>query len=151
MTSQASFLCLEDLNIIRSEPPTNVYASPFGPAGIGASATFLRAAGTQLVSSLRCAEGSTHGPPIHTAILPPLNWFSTCVPSRSSWLLSARPSLTSCAKNSTPDAGFGEDVLAVVDRPPLGKQGDRPGPARADHWSGLPDALGVGARPADVG
>src|SRR5215216_6201834 len=114
MTSHASFLCCEDLNIIRFEPPTNVYASPFGPAGIGASATFLRAAGTQFVSSLRSADGSTHGPPIHTAILPPLNWFSTCVPSRSSWLGSARPSLTRPANHSTPWTASGELIADLL-------------------------------------
>ena len=102
MSSQASFLFSELSNIIRFEPPTNVNASPLGPAGIGATPTFLRAAGTQLVSSSRGIEPSTHGPPIQTAILPPLNWFSTCVPSRSSWLGSARPSLTRSAKKSRP-------------------------------------------------
>jgi hypothetical protein len=71
----------------------------------------LRAAGTQLVSSVRCADGSTHGPPIQTAILPPLNWFSTCVPSRSSWLLSASPSFTRFAKNSTPSTACGELIV----------------------------------------
>ena len=56
MSAQASFWFLEDLNIIRSEPPTNVNALPAGPVGIGATPTFLRAAGTQFLSSVRSIE-----------------------------------------------------------------------------------------------
>ena len=88
MSAQAASLFLDDLNIMRFEPPTNVKPSPTGPDGIGAMPTFLRATGVQFSSSARLTEPSTHGPPIQTARRPPLNWFSTCVPSRSSWLLS---------------------------------------------------------------
>ena len=88
MSAQASFGCFVDLNIMRFEPPTNVKPLPDGPAGIGATPTLSRAALTQFVSSVRPTEPSTHGPPIQTARRPPLNWFSTCVPSRSSMLLS---------------------------------------------------------------
>jgi len=88
MSAHASLGCLVDLSIMRFEPPTNVKPFPDGPAGIGATPTFLRASETQVVSSVRPTEPRTHGPPIHTARRPPLNWFSTCVPSRSSMLLS---------------------------------------------------------------
>src|ERR671917_465275 len=112
MSSQASFLCSEDLNIIRFEPPTNVYASPVGPFGIGATPTFLRAAGAQFLSSERFTEPSTHGPPIQTASLPPLNWFSTCVPSRSSSDAEYSPSLIRSPRNVTPCLASG---LLMVD------------------------------------
>src|SRR5919108_178156 len=95
-------------------PPKRVWAPRFAPAGIGAMPTFLRAAGTQFVSSLRPADWSVHGPPIHTAILPPLNWVSTCVPSRSSWLGSYRPSLIRSAMNSTPWAACGVLIVDCV-------------------------------------
>src|SRR3954464_4858834 len=102
MSAHASLGCLVFLNIMRFEPPTNVKPLPDGPAGIGATPTFARAEGTQLVSSLGATEPSTHGPPIHTARRPPLNWFSTCVPSRSSWLLSKSQLVIRSAMNSTP-------------------------------------------------
>ena len=92
MSAQASFWFLEDLNIIRFEPPTNVNALPAGPVGIGGHADVLaRRRDPVLVVGARDVEPSTHGPPIQTASRPPLNWFSTCVPSRSSMLLSNRP------------------------------------------------------------
>src|SRR6266540_2990176 len=53
MSAQASFLFFEDLYIMRFEPPTNVNALPAGPEGIAATPTFLRAAGTQFLSSVR--------------------------------------------------------------------------------------------------
>src|SRR4029450_7014541 len=124
MSAQASFLFFEDLNIMRFEPPTKVNASPTGPVGIAATPTFSRAALTQFLSSVRVMVDSTHGPPIHTASRPPLNWFSTCVPSRSSMLLSNRPFLTRLATKSTPcsDSGLLLVVLlewSLVSAPPL--------------------------------
>src|SRR3954469_12558758 len=84
MSAQASLGCFVFLNIMRFEPPTNVKPLPDGPDGIGATPPFARADGTQVSSSVRLTEPRTQGPPIHTARRPPLNWFSTCVPSRSS-------------------------------------------------------------------
>src|SRR4051794_9116760 len=112
MSAQASFLFFEDLYIIRFEPPTNVNALPAAPVGIAATPTLSRAALTQFLSSVRVIVDSTHGPPIHTASRPPLNWFSTCVPSRSSMLLSNRPFLTRLATKSTPCSAC---VLLIVD------------------------------------
>src|SRR3954452_10475171 len=83
MSAHASLGGLVILHIMRFEPPTNVKPLPDGPAGIGGPPAFARAEGTQLVSALRATRRTTQGPPIHTARRPPLNWFSTCVPSRS--------------------------------------------------------------------
>src|SRR3954451_12584061 len=84
MSAHASLGCFVFLNIMRFEPPTNVKPLPDGPDGIGATPTLLRAGGTQVSSSVGFTEPRTQGPPMHTARGPPLNWFSTCVPSRSS-------------------------------------------------------------------
>src|SRR3954453_2380816 len=111
---QAASWCLELLNTIRSEPPRNVNALPTGPAGSGATPTLLRAAFDHVSSSLRPTVASTHGPPIQTASLPPLNWFSTCVPSRSSWLVSNVPSWMSCVMNFTPSTACGELIVDVL-------------------------------------
>src|SRR3954465_8899365 len=111
MSAHASLGCLLFLNIMRFEPPTNVKPFPVGPAGIGATPPLLRAAGPQVVSSLRATEPRTHGPPIHTARRPPLNWFSTCVPSRSSWLLSYSPDESRSATNLTPCSAWGDAIV----------------------------------------
>src|SRR5690242_9425681 len=115
---QAASWCLELLKTIRSEPPRNVNALPTGPEGSGATPTFLRAAADQVSSSLRGTVASTHGPPIQTASLPPLNWFSTCVPSHSSIDLSKSPEVIRLPMNSTPCWDSGElmvDLLASAE------------------------------------
>jgi hypothetical protein len=111
---QAAAWCLEPLKTMRSEPPRNVKALPVGPAGSGATPTLARAAFDHVSSSVRLTEPRTHGPPIQTPSLPPLNWFSTCVPSRSSIALSNVPSWMSWVMKRTPCSAWGELIVEVL-------------------------------------
>src|SRR4051812_1742238 len=108
MSSHAASLCWELLNIIRLDPPMNVNPLLSDPPGIGATPTFLRAAALQVSSSARLEDCRTHGPPMNTASRPPLNWSSTCWPSRSSIDLSHRPAPTRSVANLTPWTACGE-------------------------------------------
>src|SRR3954454_11181489 len=114
MSSHAASLCCEDLNTIRLDPPMNVKPLLLAPPGIGATPTFLRAASLHVSSSARLDDCRTHGPPMKTARRPPLNWSSTCWPSRSSIDLSHRPSPTRSVANLTPWTACGELIVDVL-------------------------------------
>src|SRR3954451_8511333 len=114
MSAQAASLCWEDLNIIRLDPPMNVKPLLLAPPGIGATPTFLRAASLHVSSSARLADCRTQGPPMKTARRPPLNWSSTCWPSRSSIDLSHSPAPTRSVANLTPWTACGELMVDVL-------------------------------------